>query len=160
MQIMKISIIFLKVVVILIGIGTFIIMLWEPHIEGRNTHSTLFEIYFQDPFLAFAYIASTPYFVALIQVFKFLEYVKQNQVFSLKAVKTIRIIKYCAISIIGFTAIGEIFIMLSNSDDPAGGVFIGFLIAFGSIVIATFAIISEKVLQNAVDIKSKNDLIV
>ena len=69
------STIFLQVVIVLIGIGALALMLWEPHIEGRNAHATLFEIYFKDPFLAYAYIASIPFFVALYQAFKVLEYV-------------------------------------------------------------------------------------
>ena len=66
------STIFLQVVVVLMGIGALGIMLWEPHIEGRNAHATLFEIYFKDPFLAYAYIGSIPFFVALYQAFKVL----------------------------------------------------------------------------------------
>ena len=68
------STIFLQVVIVLIGIGALALLLWEPHIEGRNAHATLFEIYFKDPFLAYAYIASIPFFVALYQAFKLLGY--------------------------------------------------------------------------------------
>jgi hypothetical protein len=157
---MKRSSIFLQVVIVLIGIGVLALMLWEPQIEGRNAHATLFEIYFKDPFLAYAYIASTPFFVALYQAFKVLGYARQNKVFSQAAVKALRTIKYCAISIIVFVAVGEIFIMLGNSDDRAGGVFMGILITFGSVVIATAAAMFERILQNAVDIKSGNDLTV
>jgi len=155
---MKRSSIFLQVVIVLIGIGVLALLLWEPQIEGRNAHATLFEIYFKDPFLAYAYIASIPFFVSLYQAFKVLGYAGQNKVFSQAAVKALRTIKYCAISIIGFVAVGEIFIMLGNSDDHAGGVFMGILITFGSVVIATAAALFERVLQNAVDIKSGNDL--
>src|SRR5215210_2916938 len=56
--------IFLQVVVVLIGIGALALMLWEPHLEGRNAHATPFEIYFKDPFLAYAYLASLAFFVA------------------------------------------------------------------------------------------------
>src|SRR5437868_10691544 len=142
----------------LIGIGALAVMLWEPHIEGRNAHATLFEIYFKDPFLAYAYIASIPFFVALYHAFKVLGYAGQNKVFSQAAVKALQTIKYCAIAIIGFVAIGEIFIMLGNSDDRAGGVFMGILITFGSIVIATAAAMFERILQNAMDIKSGVDV--
>ena len=83
------STIFLQVVVVLIGIGALAIMLWEPHIEGRNAHATLFEIYFKDPFLAYAYIASIPFFVALYQAFKVLGYVRQNKTFSQATVKAL-----------------------------------------------------------------------
>jgi len=154
------STIFLQVVIVLIGIGALALLLWEPHIEGRNVHATLFEIYFKDPFLAYAYIASIPFFVALYQAFKVLGYAGQNKIFSQLAVKALGTIKYCAIVIIGFVAVGEIFIMLGNSDDRAGGVFMGILITFGSIVIATVAAMFERNLQNAVDIKSENDLTV
>jgi hypothetical protein len=145
---------------VLIGIGALAVMLWEPNIEGRNAHATLFEVYFKDPFLAYAYIASIPFFVALNQAFKVLGYAGQNKVFSPVAVKALRTIKYCAIAIIGFVAVGEIFIMLGNSDDRAGGVFMGILITFGSVVIATAAAMFERVFQNVVDMKSENDLTV
>src|SRR5512147_1268553 len=119
------STVFLQVVIVLIGIGALALMLWEPHIEGRNAHATTFQIYFNDPFLAYAYIASIPFFVALYQALKVLGYAGQNKVFSQAAVKALRTIKYCAISIIGFVAVAEIFILFSNSDDRAGGVFMG-----------------------------------
>ena len=149
---------FLQVVIVLVGIGALALMLWEPHIEGRNAHATLFEIYFKDPFLAYAYLVSTPFFVALYQAFKVLGYIGQDKAFSQATLKALRTIKFCALAIIGFVALGELFIMLGNSDDRAGGVFMGILITFGSAVIATAAAIFDRVLQNAVDIKSENDL--
>jgi Protein of unknown function (DUF2975) len=150
--------IFLQAVIVLIGIGALALMLWEPHIEGRNAHATLFEIYFKDPFLAYAYLASILFFVALYQAFKVLGYIGQNKAFSQATVKALRTIKFCALGIIGFVAIGELFILMSNSDDRAGGVFIGILITFGSVVIATAAAMFERILQNSVDTKSENEL--
>src|SRR3954454_17016628 len=119
------STIFLQAVIVLIGIGSLALLLWEPHLEGRNAHATLFQIYFKDPFLAYAYTASIAFFVALYQAFKVLGYVRENKVFSQAAVKALRTIKYCALAIIGFVAVGEIFILLHASDDRAGGVFMG-----------------------------------
>lgn len=154
------SILFLKAVLVLIGIGALSLMLWEPHIEGRNARATPFEIYFNDPFLAYAYIASIPFFTGLYQAFKVLGYVGQNAVFSPAAVRALRIIKYCAMATIGFVVVGEVFIMLGESDDRAGGVFMGILITFPSVVIAAAMAILERVLRNAVEIKSENDLTV
>ena len=157
----KSSTIFLQVVIVFIGIAAFALLLWEPNIERRNAHSTLFEVYFTDPFLVLVYMGSIPFFAALRQAFKVLRYARQNKVFSPEAVKALRTIKYCAIAIIGFVAVEEMFIMLNHgSDDAAGGVFMGVLITFGSVVIATAAALFERVLQNAVDIKSENDLVV
>ena len=152
------STIFLQIVIVLIGIGALALMLWEPHIEGRNAHATLFEIYFKDPFLAYAYVASIPFFIALYQAFKVLEYVRQNKTFSQATVKALRTIKSCAIAIIGFVAVSVIFLMFADKDDRPAGVFMRILIAFPSIVIATAGAMFERILQNAVSTKSENDL--
>jgi hypothetical protein len=144
----------LQAVVVLAGLIALAFMLWEPHLEGRNAHATLFEIYFKDPFLAYAYLASVPFFVALYQAFKILEHIGQNQAFSQSTLKALRTIRNCALALIGFVAIGELFIILGSSDDRAGGVFIGVLIAFGSAVIATAATMFERILQNATDMRA------
>ena len=154
------STIFLQIVIVFIGIGALALLLWEPRLEGRNAHATNFEIYFKDPFLALVYIGSIPFFVALYQAIKVLGYAGQNRIFSQAAVKALRTIKFCALGIIGFVALGELFIMLGNSDDRAGGIFMGILITFGSVVSPTAAAMFERILQNAVDIKSENDLTV
>ena len=142
----------------LIGIGALAILLWEPHVEGRNAHATPFEIYFKDPFLAYAYVASIPFFVALYQAFKVLGYAGQNKIFSQAAVKALRTLKYCAIAIIGFVALSVVFMMFDDPDDRPAGVFMRILITFPSIVVATAAAMFERILQNAVEIKSENDL--
>lgn len=154
------STIFLQIVIVLIGIGALALMLWEPHIEGRNAHSTLFDIYFKDPLLAYAYTASIPFFIGLYQAFKVLGYVRLNETFSLATVKAMRTIKYCAMAMIVFVAVSVIFMMFADDDDRPAGVFMRILIAFPSIVIAVVAAMFERILQNAVDIKSENDLTV
>ena len=154
------STIFLQMVIVVIGIGALAFLLWEPHIEGRNAHAMLFEIYFKDPFLAYAYIASIPFFVALYQAFKVVGYARQNKVFSPAAVNALRTIKFCAVAIIGFVAISVIFMPFSDPDDRPPGVVMRIVITFGSIVIATAAAMFERILKSAVDIKSENDLTV
>src|ERR1041384_3340359 len=94
------STIFLQIVIVLIGIGALALMLWEPHLEGRNAHATVFEIYFKDPFLAYAYLASIAFYVALFQAFTLLRYIGPNEVFSLKAVRALRTIKRCAMALV------------------------------------------------------------
>jgi hypothetical protein len=155
------STVFLQVVVVLIGLGALALLLWEPHLEGRNAQATLFEIYFKDPFLAYVYTASIAFFTALYQAFKVLGYVGRNQTFSQATVNSLRTIKYCAMAIIGFVAVGVIFIlMLGDKEDRPQGVSMSVLVTFASIVIATAAAMFERILQNAVDIKSENDLTV
>lgn len=145
----KNSTVFLRAITVLIGVGTLAFLLWEPHLEGRNAHATLFEIYFRDPFLAYAYIGSIPFFAALYQAFKVLGYAGENRVFSGETVNALRTIKRCALVIIGFVAVGEVFIVLGESDDRAGGVFMGLLIAFGSGITAAAAALFERMLRKA-----------
>ena len=83
------STIFLQVAIVLVGIGVLAFLLWEPHVEGRNVNATLFEIYFKDPFLAYAYIGSIPFFVALYQAFKLLGYIRRNEIFSQRFMRAI-----------------------------------------------------------------------
>ena len=154
------STIFLQVVIVLLGIGVLALLLWEPNLEGRNVNATLFEIYFKDPFLAYAYIGSIPFFVALYQAFKLLGYIRRNEIFSQRSVRALRTIKYCALAIIGFVAVSVIFMIGGDRDDRPGGTFMRILITFPSIVVAIAAAVFERILQNAVDIKSENDLTV
>ncbi len=146
------AIAFLKVVVVLIGLGALAFLIWEPQIEGRNAHATFFEIYFTDTFLAYAYVASIPFFVALYQALRVLGYAADDSVFSHASVKALRTIKLCALIIIGFVVAGElIFILFNDSDDRAGGVFMGILIASGSLVAAAAAAMFEGIVRSAVD---------
>lgn len=146
--------IFFRAVIVLIGIGTLAFMLWEPHIEGRNANATLFQIYFNDPFLAYAYIASIAYFAALYQAFKLFGYIVQNKVFSLNSMKALRAIKYCAMSLVGFIVAPVTYLFIVRPDDDiAGGVALGLLLIFVSVVVATAAAVFEKKLQSAINIK-------
>ncbi|QQS46798.1 MAG: DUF2975 domain-containing protein [Acidobacteriota bacterium] len=154
------STIFLQIVIVLIGIGALALLLWEPQIEGRNVNATQFEIYFKDPFLAYVYFASIPFFVALYQAIRLLGYIGKNRVFSADSVRALRIIKFCALAIIGFVAVSVIFMPFGDPEDRPPGVFMRILVAFPSIVVATTAAIFERILQNAVDLKSENDLTV
>ena len=157
------STIFLQLVIVLIGVGVLALMLVEPLFEGRNVNATNFEIYFKDPFLAYAYTASIAFFVALYQAFKLLGYIGANQVFSPRAVKALRTIKYCALTLIAFIVGAEAFfftVQRGKGEDIAGGVMMGLLMIFVSAVAATAAAVFERLLQSAVEMKSENDLTV
>jgi hypothetical protein len=140
------STIFLQAVIALIGIAAFVFPLWEPQIEGRNAHATLYEIYFNDPFLAWAYSASIAFFVALYQAFKLLTDVRRDKIFSLRSLKALRIIKYCGLVLIGFVAAGVtyLFIVVRGEDDIAGGVAMGIRVALVSAAIAVAAAVFER----------------
>jgi len=158
----KTSTLFLQIVLVLIGLVVLVLMLWEPHREGRNVHATTFQIYFNDPFLAYAYTASIAFFVALYQGIKLLGFVARNEVFSHRSVKAVRTIKYCALSLVAFILGAEGFfgIVQRGKEDIAGGVMMGLILIFVSVVVATAAAVLERTLQSAVELKSENDLTV
>lgn len=157
----RVSVIFLQAVVVLISIVALAILIRIPLTEGRATDLDLFSIY-SDPFILYGYAASIAFFVALYKAFKLLGYIGQNKVFSSNSVNALKSIKYCAIvlSILIVAAGLYIRIFHSKEDDPAGFLAICFVTAFVSAVVATAAAIFQKLLQNAVDMKSENDLTV
>ena len=155
----KPSVIFLQAVIVLIGIVALVILIWFPLTEGRATNLDLFNIYF-DPFISYGYAASIAFFVALYKAFRLLGYIGQNKVFSPPAVKTLKSIKHCAIVLSILIVMAGLYIKIfhGNEEDPAGFIAICILTTFISIVIATAAAVFEKILQNAIDMKSENDL--
>lgn len=155
----RISIVFLQAVIVLIGIVALVILAWFPLTEGRATNLDLFSIYF-DPFILYGYAASIAFFVALYKAFKLLGYIGQNKVFSSNSVKALKSLKYCAIVLSILIVAAGLFIRLTHNkeDDPAGFLAICIVSTFIAIVVATAAAIFERILQNAVDMKSENDL--
>ena len=152
--------IFLQVAIALLGVGVLALLLWEPHLEGRNVNATQFEIYFKDPFLAYIYLAFVPVFVGLTRAFKILGYARRNEIFFHSSVRALRIIKYCALTTAIFILGAEayLFIIIRSKDDIAGGAMMGALIILVSAIIATAAAVFGRTLQKAVDGKSENDL--
>ena len=124
-----------------------------------NKNAGFFEVYLNF-FIAYVYITFIPFFMAIYQAFKLLGYAGRNQVFSPEAVKALRTIKYCALAMIGFVAASVLFMINADPEDRPGGLFMRILIAYPSIVVGAAAAMFERILQNAVDLKSENDLTV
>ncbi len=153
----KISIIFLQLVIVALGIVVLIVMIRFPLTEGRAVNLDLLSIY-ADPFIIYGYGASIAFFVALYQAFRLLGYIGHNKVFSLHSVKALRTIKYCAIILGASIVMAVLFIMIAHNkdDDPAGFIAIAILATFTSIVIATTTAVFERRLQSVLDQKSEN----
>jgi len=75
------STLFLKLVIILIAVGTIGTMIWFPQTVGRAKDLDLISIY-SDPFIIYIYLASTPFFIGLYQTFKLLNLIDANKAFS------------------------------------------------------------------------------
>jgi hypothetical protein len=134
------SALFLQAVIALIGIGTLGFLLWEPHVEGRNAHATTFEIYFKDPFLAYVYVGSIPFFVALCRAFGLFGRIRRSGAFSPVTLDALRAIKRCAQIMLGFVAGGVIIIaVFGDKEDRPAGFFMSMLVAGAASAVAIAA---------------------
>jgi hypothetical protein len=138
----------LQVVIVLIGIGVLALMLWEPHLEGRNVNATTFEIYFKDPFLAYVYVGSTPFFIALGRAFGLFGHFRKTGAFSQQSVDALRAIKRCGLALRGFVMGGAVIIAMSGEGEPAGA-FLSLVALMGSSAIAGVAALAARNLQNS-----------
>src|SRR3989344_946482 len=147
--------IFLRVVIYLIGLAVagLCVVLLGVSISG-NSGMLL-------PLMLGMLAAAIPFFFALYQGLLLLSYIDKNGAFSELSIKAIRKIKYCAgvISVL-YALMMPYIIYISEKDDAPGGVVIGLVLIFAPFVIAVFAAVLERLLQNAIDIKSENDLTV
>jgi hypothetical protein len=113
------------------------------------------------PILVGMYIPSIPFFIALFQGWKLLDFIDKNRAFSTLSINALRKIKYCGFIISALYAAGMPYIfMIAERDDAPGVALIGLVFTFGSFLIGTAAAIFQKMFQNALDIKSENDLTV
>lgn len=151
---------FLKVAVFLIGITIlFLCVFLLPWLSNYTAEMYPGFAYLQYPILIGLYVTAIPFFIALYQTLKLLNYIDNNNAFSELSVKALKYIKYCAVTISILYVIGIIFLMSQNASQP-GIALIGFTIIFTSVVIAVFTAVLQKLLKNALDIKSENDLTV
>jgi hypothetical protein len=113
------------------------------------------------PIVIGMYVSAIPFFVALFQALKLLSYIDKNEAFSLISVKALKNIKFCAMAFSGLYVVIIPFVyMVAELDDAPGLIIIGMVPIFASMVIAVFAAVLQRLLQEAIDIKSENDLTV
>lgn len=143
------SALFLQGVIVLIGLATLGWMLWEPHLEGRNAHATMFEIYCKDPFLAYVYVGSIPFFVALYRAFGLFGELRLTGNFSLGTLNALRVIQRCGLAMLGFVAGAVSFILVyGDPEDRPPGIFMCLLAAFVASGIAIAATTFARNLQH------------
>ena len=154
------STLFLKIAVFLIGTPVLALGIFGfPWLPNNPVNPDYAHILY--PIVIGMYVSVIPFFVALYQAFKLLSYIDKNQAFSELSVKALKNIKFCALTISGLYVVLMPFIYLvAELDDAPGLVIMGMVPVFASMVIAVFAAVLQRLLQEAIDIKSENDLIV
>lgn len=152
------STVFLRGVVVLIGLVVLGLCVFGLPVLIRSELTGDFDY---GPIFLGLYVPAIPFFFALYQSLKLLDYIDKNEAFSELSVRAFRNIKYCALIISGLFAAGMPYVFyVADRDDAPGLAAMGFVIIGASFVIATFAAVLQKLVQNAVDIKSENDLTV
>lgn len=150
------STLFLRFVIILIGLVVISLCIFAlpAGIMSDNTGG-------YRPILIGMYIPAVPFFIALYQSWKILNNIDTNQAFSALSVHALKKIKYCAFTISALYAVGMPYIFyMAELDDAPGVALIGIVFVFASLVAGTAAAVFQKLFQNALDIKSENELAV
>ncbi|MDQ6422254.1 DUF2975 domain-containing protein [Paenibacillus sp. LHD-117] len=152
---------FLQAVVVLIGIAVLAVCVFLlPGVASRDAEANPRSDYLQYPFLVCSYILSILFLFAMVQTFKLLSYINRRMAFSALSVRALRDIKRSATLFSCLIVGGILFVIIFLEGDRAGVVAAGIIGTFASIVIATFAAVLQKLLQDALAIKSENDLTV
>ncbi|WP_199426892.1 DUF2975 domain-containing protein [Thermaerobacillus caldiproteolyticus] len=154
------STLFLKIAVFIIGTPVLALCIFGlPMLAKEAAESNSEFAYVLYGFLIVMYVSAIPFFFALYQAFKLLSYIDKNKAFSELSVKALKNIKYCAITISILYVPGlPFFYIATKLEDAPGIMLIGLGIIFASTIIAVFAAVLQRLLQEAIDIKSENDL--
>ncbi|MFC0298627.1 DUF2975 domain-containing protein [Geobacillus jurassicus] len=157
---MKRETLFLKVALVLIGLPVLALCIFLVPVLGDVAAKLLPKYAWIKFFVFLVFDASAlPFYVALYQAFRLLTYIDRNDVFSESSVKALKAIKYCAVTISGLHLLAlPLFYLFAEKDDAPGVIFVGLLVPFASLVIAVFAAVLQKLLQQAIEIKQENEL--
>lgn len=107
------------------------------------------------------YIGAVPFFTALYQSLKLLGYIDKNKAFSNLSVQALKVIAYCGavISVI-FVASLPFFYIWAENDDAPGLIIIGMILACAAFTVTVFSAVMQRLLKQAIAIKSENELTV
>lgn len=153
----QLSTLFLKIAVFLIGIPVLALSVFGLYLLANNPVNPN-DVYILYSILTGVYLSTIPFFIALYQAFKLLNYIDKNQAFSELSAKALNNIKFCAIIIaILYMVILSFVYIVAELDDAPGLIIIGMVPTFAAIIIAVFSAVIQKLFKNAIDIKLEND---
>ncbi|WP_242273748.1 DUF2975 domain-containing protein [Bacillus cereus group sp. BfR-BA-01310] len=156
------STLFLKTAIILIGIPVLALCIFLVPKIG-NYAAELYPDIASIKYLVLINLYATviPFYLALYQAFKLVSFIDKNNAFSKLSVRALKKIKYCAVTISILYVVGmPLFYIVAERADAPSIIILGMLLIFASMVIAVFAAVLQRLLKDAIDIKSENDLTV
>ncbi|PAD36105.1 DUF2975 domain-containing protein [Terribacillus saccharophilus] len=159
---MKRETLFLKLAVFLMALPVLALCIFAiPNIAFGSADYYPEVEFLKYPVLVGLYVTALAYFLALYQSFRLLGYIDKNVAFSDLSVKALKNIKHCSITIsIVYVILLPLIYVVAERDDAPGLILVGMALIFAPLVVAIFAAVLQKLLKNAIDIKSENDLTV
>lgn len=156
------STLFLRGAVGIMGLIVLILCIFvAPEIGKGIAEEYLYLPFAQYPIIFGLYITAIFFYGALYQTLKLLSLIDANKAFSEESVVCLKNIKYCGIGIGILYACGlPLIFMVADKEDAPGMIPMWGIITMTPIVIAVFAAVLQKLLQNAIEVKSENDLTV
>lgn len=149
---------FLKLAIVLMGIPVLALCIFlVPEIA-----SFVVELYPEYAYLKYLvyidlYATAIPFYFALYQALKLLNYIGHHNTFSAPSVRALKKIKYCGLAISSLYVLGmPIFFLMADKDDAPGIIGIGLGMIFASLVIAAFASVLQRLLQEAMTWMERN----
>lgn len=113
------------------------------------------------PILLGLYVPAAPYFYAIYQTLKLLNYIDNGTAFSDLSTKALRAIKYCGVIIAGLFAVASPYVFhVADKDDAPGVLLLDLVFVAASLSVAVFAAVLERLLRDAIVLKDENDLTV
>ncbi|MGD2197283.1 DUF2975 domain-containing protein [Lysinibacillus fusiformis] len=145
---------FLKIVAFLIGIAVLAVCVyWLPQtaIRDAKVRPGDYSIY---PLLLCAYGVCITFSVALFQAYKLLSYIHLNNAFSDLSLKSLKVIKKCAFTVIFFILILLVYLRIFamfTGDDAAGPIALGLIGILITAIIAAIIDVLQKSIKNALE---------
>lgn len=156
------STLFLKLVVTIIGLLVLILSVMALPFAVRvvGLQNKIWG-YAHSPVIIGMYLSILPFLYALFQAFRILQLIDRKQAFSNFTVHALSRIKFSglAISVI-YALLMPFFFIMAEYDDAPGIILVGLILIFAAFVIAAFAALLQRILREAILIKSENDLTV
>lgn len=156
------STLFLRVVVLAVAAAVLALCLlalpamWRAVPREFPDHTYVFY-----SLITILYTAAIPFFYAVRQAIKLLGYVDKNKAFSKLSVIALRKIAYCGVAIsITFAASLPFLYIWAEYEDAPGLIVIGMIMTLAPLAVTVFAAVVQRLLNEAIRIKSENDLTV
>lgn len=132
-----------------------------PRLATGIAHEYPVLVPFKYPFIIAVYATAVAFFSILYHAFRILAMIEANQAFSTLSRHAIQRIQFGALSIAVIYGVTlPLFYYVADHEDAPGILVIGLILVFAALVVAAFAAVLQKLVNNALEIKSEMDLTV